>query len=90
MIPTPNLKASGAAVALYPENAAFAATLDRDDALYWPALAASDGCTASLAELNALLEADDCAPFLAASPDIPPTGRLNPRAFEACAGQGGV
>ncbi len=26
----------------------------------------------------------------AASPDIPPTGRLNPRAFEACAGQGEV
>ena len=46
-----------------PDIAAFAATLRPSDPLYWPALAASDGCEASLAELNALLIADDCRPF---------------------------
>ncbi len=44
--------------------AAFADTLDDTDPLYWPALAASDGCAASLAELNAMLQAADCWPFV--------------------------
>ncbi len=46
------------------EIAAFAATLREDDPLFWPAWAASDGCLASLAELNALLDASDCFPFV--------------------------
>ena len=46
------------------EIAAFAATLDPRDPLYWPALAAADGCEASLAELNGMLELDDCYPFV--------------------------
>ena len=45
------------------ELAAFATTLAPTDPLYWPALAAADGCDASLAELNAMLVADDCYPF---------------------------
>lgn len=45
------------------EIAAFAATLRPNDPLYWPALAASDGCPDSLAELNAMLDADDCFGF---------------------------
>jgi hypothetical protein len=48
---------------VFPEIAAFADTLEETDELYWPALAASDGCEASLRELNAMLEADDCEPF---------------------------
>ncbi len=44
--------------------AAFADSLDPRDAMYWPALAASDGCPDSLRELNAMLEADDCWPFV--------------------------
>ena len=43
--------------------AAFADTLDDSDPLYWPALAAADGCEASLAELNAMLVVDGCEPF---------------------------
>lgn len=46
------------------ELAAFAASLDPRDPLYWPALAAADGCEASLAELNTMLVEDDCYPFL--------------------------
>ena len=45
------------------EIAAFAANLKPNDPLYWPALAAADGCEASLAELNAMLDADDCFGF---------------------------
>ncbi len=45
------------------EIAAFAASLDERDAMFWPALAAADGCEASLAELNAMLDADDCFGF---------------------------
>ena len=47
-----------------PEIAAFAATLNSASPFYWPALAASDGCDASLAELNGMLLADDCYPFV--------------------------
>ncbi len=47
--------------------AAFADTLAPDDAMYWPALAAADGCDASLAELNAMLIECDCYPFDARS-----------------------
>ena len=47
--------------------AAFADGLSPDSEFYWPALAAADGCNASLAELNAMLEADDCRPFGAAA-----------------------
>ena len=46
-----------------PDIAAFAATLRPDSPLYWPALAASDGCEASLRELNEMLVADGCVPF---------------------------
>lgn len=49
-----------------PDIAAFADTLDDTDELYWPALAASDGCEASLAELNEMLVEMDCEPFAAA------------------------
>ncbi len=49
------------------EIAAFAASLDERDALYWPALAAADGCPDSLAELNAMLVECDCYPFDARS-----------------------
>ena len=69
------------------ELAAFIATLAPTDPLYWPALAAADGCNASLAELNAMLEADDCCPFPAAS-TVSPTVAPIPLAFEARDGEG--
>ena len=46
------------------EIAAFAATLDPRDEMFWPAHAAADGCLDSLAELNALLDASDCFTFV--------------------------
>ncbi len=49
------------------EIAAFLATLRPNDPLYWPALAAADGCDASLAELNGMLGAADCFTFDAAA-----------------------
>lgn len=51
--------------AVYPEIAAFADTLDDTHEMYWPALAASDGCEASLRELNEMLVADGREPFVA-------------------------
>ena len=50
-----------------PDIAAFAYGLSPDSEFYWPALAAADGCNASLAELNAMLVADDSHPFGAAA-----------------------
>lgn len=50
-------------VAARSDIAAFAATLAPTDPLYWSALAAADGCGASLAELNAMLVEADCHPF---------------------------
>ena len=38
-----------------PDIAAFADGLSPDSEFYWPALAAADGCDASLAELNAMM-----------------------------------
>ena len=55
----------GPVPAVRAEIAAFAATLAPNDPLYWPALAAADGCEASLRELNELLDEDGCFGFAA-------------------------
>lgn len=46
-----------------PDIAVFADTLPESSPLYWPALAASDGCEASLRELNEMLADDGCETF---------------------------
>ncbi len=69
------------------EIAAFAASLDERDAMFWPALAAADGCEASLAELNAMLDAEDCYPFNPASLHSPGADGY-PVAIEARDGEG--
>lgn len=52
------------------ELAAFAASLQPSDPLYWPALAAADGCPDSLRELNQMLAETDCLPFAVAHQQV--------------------